>query len=146
MVSGNTALGVLGEVNPNVLATFDLNSPVVALWELNLDALSRSLSETGPHLKPFARYPGAIRDLGLLVPAEVPAGRVREIIVGHRLVERAELFDVYTGDNIPAGTKSLAYYVFFQAYDRTLTTEEVNRSLQGLLRTLEREVGASLRS
>ena len=61
-------------------------------------------------------------------------------------MERVELFDIYAGDNIPPGTKSLAFHVHFQAHDRTLTTEEVNRSLQGLMRTLEREVQASLRS
>ena len=59
---------------------------------------------------------------------------------------RVELFDIYTGENIPSGAKSLAFHVYFQAFDRTLTAEEVNRSLQGLLSTLEQETGASLRS
>ena len=75
----------------------------------------------------------------------MPEGRVRDIIAHHRLVERVELFDIYSGENIPAGTRSLAFHVYFQSPERTLTTEEVNRSVQGLLRTLEREVNASIR-
>ena len=58
----------------------------------------------------------------------------------------ADLFDIYTGDNVPPGTKSLAFHLSFQAKDRTLTNEEVDRSLDGLMRTLEREVQASLRT
>ena len=63
----------------------------------------------------------------------------------NRLVQRAELFDIYSGENLAPGTKSLAFHVHFQAADRTLTNEEVSRSLDGLLRNLEREAGATLR-
>ncbi len=104
------------------------------------------VATAGRQVKSLARYPAATRDLALLVPADVPQGRVEEIIAGHRLVERAELFDVYTGENVPAGTKSLAFHVYFQSHQRTLTAEEVNRSLEGLLRNLERQMEASLRS
>ena len=62
------------------------------------------------------------------------------------MVVKAELFDVYSGDNVAAGTKSLAFHVYFQSHQRTLTAEEVNKALQGLLRTLESQVGASLRN
>ena len=68
------------------------------------------------------------------------------LILRHRLVQRAELFDIYSGENLAPGTKSLAFHVHFQAADRTLTNDEVSRSLDGLLRTLEREAGATLRS
>jgi phenylalanyl-tRNA synthetase beta chain len=81
-----------------------------------------------------------------VLPVTVPAATVQSIIARHRLVERVELFDLYTGDNVPPGAKSLAFRVYFQASDRTLTNEEVDRSLQGLLAALEREAQASLRS
>ena len=82
----------------------------------------------------------------MIVAADAPAGNLQEILKRHHLVENVELFDVYSGDNIPAGTKSLAWHVYFRSHERTLTNEEVNRALEGLLRTLEREVGATLRS
>ena len=143
--AGNTSLGVIGEVHATVRARFDLNAHPVALVELDLEALNEVAQSTQRRFKTLSRYPAATRDLALLVPAGVAEGRVQDIIAGHRLVERVELFDIYSGGNIPTGTKSLAFHVYFQSHERTLTTEEVNRSLQGLLRTLERETGASMR-
>ena len=142
----NVNLGVMGEVHPTVRDGFDLNPHPVALVELDLEAISKVVQLTPRRFKTLSRYPAATRDLALLVPAGVPEGRVQDIIARHRLVERVELFDIYSGENIPAGNRSLAFHVYFQSHDRTLTTEEVNRSLQGLLRTLEREVGAIIRA
>ena len=138
-------LGMLGEVNPTIAEAFDIRAESVAYFELHVDALLGALPKAGRPFARLARFPAANRDLALVVPTGVPAGQVQDIIARHRLVDHAELFDIYTGDNVPTGTKSLAFHVYFQAQDRTLTTEEVNRSLQGLLRTLEREVQASLR-
>ena len=142
---GNISLGVIGEVHPTVRERFDLNPHPVALVELELEALSEVAQWTQRRFKTLSRFPAATRDLALLVPAGVPEGRVQDLIARHRLVEQVELFDIYSGENIPNGTRSLAFHVYFQSHERTLTTEEVNRSLEGLLRTLEREVGASMR-
>ncbi len=139
-------LGIIGELNPAVRDRFDLHSQPVVLFELDLDQILALQSQSRDNFRPLARFPVAIRDLALVVSAEIPAGRVLDIIRGHRLVERADLFDVYIGENIPDGAKSLAFHVYFQSHERTLTAEEVNRSLEGLLRNLERQVGASLRS
>ena len=144
--AGSISLGVIGEVHPTVQDRFDLNPYPVALVELDLEALNEAARSTQRRFKTLSRYPAATRDVALLTPSGVPEGRVRDIIARHRLVERVELFDIYSGENIPTGTRSLAFHVYFQSHDRTLTTEEVNRSLQGLLRTLEREVGATMRS
>ena len=146
IMADQSPLGLVGEVHPDVRDRFDLKPQPVAVLELNLQELERRLSQTDRQVKSLPRYPAATRDLALVIPAHVAAGDVQEIISRHRLVEQVELFDVYSGDNIPAGTRSLAYHVQFQSSERTLTTEEVNRSLQGLLRTLEQQVGASLRS
>ena len=139
-------LGIIGELNPAVRDRFDLHSQPVVLFELDLDQILALQSQSRDNFRPLARFPVAIRDLALVVSAEVPAGRVLDIIRGHRLVERADLFDVYIGENIPDGAKSLAFHVYFQSHERTLTAEEVNRSLEGLLRNLEGQVDASLRS
>ena len=71
---------------------------------------------------------------------------MQQLIERVRLVERAELFDVYEGENLPAGMRSLAFRIRFRAPDRTLTADEVNRALNGLTRVLEREAGAAVRS
>ena len=144
--SGNATLGFVGEIHPNIREKFDLDSGTVAGFELYLQALLRALPESARRFDPLPRFPAATRDLALVVPADVPAGQVTSLILRNRLVQRAELFDIYSSENLAPGSKSLAFHVHLQAPDRTLTNEEVTRSLDGLLRTLEREVGASLRS
>ena len=139
-------LGVMGDVHPSIKEAFDLKTPVVSFVELRLSEISQSLPENQRNFKSLSRYPAANRDLALVVPEDVPAGRVQEIISGHRLVQRVDLFDIYTGENVAKGTKSLAFHVDFQSHDRTLTAQEVSRSLEGLVKALERQVGASLRS
>ena len=144
--SGGADLGFVGEVHPNVRDRLGLDFGTVAAFDIDLGKLLSVVPGSQRQFAPLFRFPAASRDLALVVPMEVTAGRVSEIIHRHRLVAEAELFDIYAGDNIAEGAKSLAFHVYFQASDRTLTNDEVNRSLDGLLRTLEREVNASLRS
>ena len=143
---GEGVLGFVGEIHPAIRQRMGLDFAQVAGFELRLSALLASLPESERNFAALPRFPAATRDLALIVPADVPAGRVTELILRHRLAQRAELFDIYSGENLAPGTKSLAFHLHFQAPDRTLTNEEVSRSLDGLLRTLEREVGATLRS
>ena len=142
---GSAEIGLVGEVHPAIRDRFGLDFPQVAGFELRLSALLAALPESQRNFAALPRFPAATRDLALIVPTDVPAGRVTELIMRNRLVRRAELFDIYSGENLAPGTKSLAFHVHFQAADRTLTNEEVTRSLDGLLRNLGREVGATLR-
>jgi phenylalanyl-tRNA synthetase beta chain len=143
--SDGATLGYVGEIHPSIRERFDLDSGTVAGFELSLPALLDAQPDSERRFESLPRFPAATRDLALVVPADVPAGRVTELIMRNRLVQRAELFDIYSGDNLAPGTKSLAFHVHLQAADRTLTNEEVARSMDGMLRNLEREVGASLR-
>ena len=143
---GGGVLGFVGEVHPAIRDRFGLDFAQVAGFELRLSALLAALPDSERNFVSLPRFPAATRDLALIIPADVPAGRVTELILRNRLVQRAELFDIYSGENLATGTKSLAFHVHFQAADRTLTNEEVTRSLDGLLRNLQREIGATLRS
>jgi len=145
IVCSGSQIGLLGELHPTVIERFDLRHRPATMFELYLDALLNLPSQSGRSFKSLTRFPSAHRDVALVVPENVPAGKVQEILVRHRLVDRVELFDVYVGDNLEVGAKSLAFHVYFQSPDRTLTAEEVNRTLDGLLRALERDVGATLR-
>jgi len=143
---GDALLGVVGEVHPSVMERLGLEQPQVSAFELDLDSILAALPQSQRQFEPLPIYPSATRDLALLAPADVTAGQVTQLILHHRGVDRAELFDIYVGENIAQGSKSLAFHVYFQARDRTLTNEEVNRSLDGLLRTLERELNVNLRA
>lgn len=146
IMSGEVALGVIGEVHPSIREAFDLEEQPIALFEVNLQQVMAVSDSARGDFKPLSRFPAAIRDLALVVSSDVPAGKVQDILTRNRLVEHVELFDVFAGGNIPTGSKSLAFHVYFQSADHTLTAEEVNRSLEGLMRTLERETGAQLRA
>ena len=142
----DAVIGVVGEVHPVVMDRLGLESPQVAAFELYLGPILAALPDEQQQFEPLPRYPSATRDLALVMPTDVDAGQVTRLILRHRGVDRAELFDIYAGENIAEGTKSLAFHVYFQARDRTLTNEEVNRSLDGLLRILERELKVTLRA
>ena len=142
----DAVIGVVGEVHPVVMNRLGLESPQVAAFELYLGPILAALPAGQQQFEPLPRYPSATRDLALVMPTDVDAGQVTRLILRHRGVDRADLFDIYAGENIAEGTKSLAFHVYFQARDRTLTNEEVNRSLDSLLRTLERELKVTLRA
>ena len=142
----DAVIGVVGEVHPVVMDRLGLESPQVAAFELYLGPILAALPAGQQQFEPLPRYPSATRDLALVMPTDVDAGQVTRLILRHRGVDRADLFDIYAGENIAEGTKSLAFHVYFQARDRTLTNEEVNRSLDGLLRTLVRELKVTLRA
>ena len=144
--ASESVLGMVGEVHPAVMDRLGLEQPKVAAFELYLEPIMAALPASQRQFEPLPRYPSATRDLALVMPSDVNAVRVTQLILRHRGVDRAELFDIYAGENIAEGTKSLAFHVYFQAGDRTLTNEEVNRSLDGLLRTLEQELNATLRA
>ncbi len=145
IVCGGAEVGIVGEVHPEIRQSFGLRASAVVMFELQLGRLFKA-APARRAFQPLSRYPAATRDLAVVVDGETPAGRVLEVLRRHRLVDKVTLFDVYTGENIPEGTKSLALHVEFQSPERTLTNEEVTRTLEGLLRNLERETGARLRT
>ena len=139
-----SGVGVIGELHPDIREAFGLGPDPVVYFEVRLDDLLEAGSDAG-RFESLSRFPAANRDLALVVPTDVPAARVQGLIERVRLVERAELFDVYAGENLPEGTRSLAFRIRFRAADRTLTAEDVNRAVNGLTRALEREAGATVR-
>ncbi len=136
-------VGLVGQVHPEVAAAFDIDQDVY-LFELNLETL---VSQVGkPRLyQPLSRFPAVEEDIAIVVDEGVTAAQVQAIIEAFPLVQRAALFDVYTGPPVAAGKKSLAYSVAYQSLDHTLSDAEVNRERRGILDRLSREVGAVLR-
>ena len=140
--AGDDQVGALGQVHPQVAAGFDLAGDVF-LCELDVARLLPALQEQ-KH-SPISRFPAVIQDLALLADAALPAARVAATIAAGDLVAEARLFDVYEGPPLPAGKRSLAYAVSFQAADRTLTEAEVTAARRDLVGRLERELGVELR-
>lgn len=100
--------------------------------ELDLDVLTAAADHT-VRATTLATYPMAQSDVALVVDRAVPAAAVREALVsgGGELLESVQLFDVYEGDQVGDGRRSLAYRLTFRSRERTLTTEEVSRLRDG---------------
>jgi phenylalanyl-tRNA synthetase beta chain len=115
--------------------------------EFDLDALLDEVENNHP-VKPLPTTPPVFQDIALVVNADTSAAAVEAVIVkaGGNLLKGVRLFDVYQGDPIPAGQKSLAYNLTYQADDRTLTDKEVAGVHQKIVKAAERELGAKLRA
>lgn len=137
-------IGVIGEVHPSVLEKFDIDEPAY-LFEIDLPVLLEHTMDTRS-FKALPRFPSVVRDMALIVDTGVVHTQIVEIIRGFSLVVAVDIFDVYSGEQVPPGKKSLAYSVTYQSPDHTLTDKEVNRVQEQILKRLEKELGAVLRA
>ncbi|HEY5250525.1 MAG TPA: phenylalanine--tRNA ligase subunit beta [Acidimicrobiales bacterium] len=148
--SGGTVVGVVGEVDPVVLAAFGLDSgrQRVGWFELDLDLLLADTHRRGQTVTPVSRFPSSDVDLAFVVADKVSAGAVGRTLrtAGGDLLESSELFDVYRGTGLSEGTRSLAFRLRFCALDRTLTDAEVGALRTGCIEAVEKAHGATLRA
>ncbi len=133
---GNLAIGYLGQVHPEVVDNYDMKGEVY-IAVLNMDVLTM-LADFDIKYSGIAKYPGSTRDLSLVCDKSVFVGQIEEIIkkCGGKLLESYKLFDVYEGEQIEEGKKSVAYTMTFRAQDRTLADAEVNKIIEKLLKEL----------
>jgi phenylalanyl-tRNA synthetase beta chain len=151
ILSGEKQIGVFGELHPQVCERYDwpaafAGTPILAA-DLDMDvilSLVPALYETVP----VPEFPPVLEDLALVVDESLPAERVAELIrqTGGKVVSNVSLFDVFRDEKIGAGRKSLAYSITYQASDRTLSDKDVAGIRTRILRRLEQELGAVLRS
>ena len=138
-------VGYLGEVHPEVCDNYDLKTRAyVAVLDI-------------PAILPFAtfdrkyegiaKYPAVLRDISMVVPKTVMAGQIEAVIAqrGGKILEDYQLFDIYEGNQIKEGFKSMAYSITFRAKDRTLEESDVTSAMKKILNGLE-GMGIELRS
>ena len=146
LMAGETEIGVMGEVHPLVRRNYDfLEGPVLAA-ELYLDQIL-TLVDKGFKVTSISNFPSMVEDISLIVDENVPASRVEELIwrAGGKLLKKVELFDLFRGEKIGAGKKSLAYQLTYQAFDRTLSVADAAGIRKKIVKTLAYEIGAVLR-
>ncbi len=117
---GETVIGWVGDVHPLVAGQWDLAG--VGAFELDLDAVIAA-AQTVPRYEDLTSFPELREDIAIVVDSGVPAATVLATVraAGGKLLARAEVFDVYRGEQIAAGRTSLAIALTFRAKDRTLT-------------------------
>jgi phenylalanyl-tRNA synthetase beta chain len=133
-------LMVLATESPGLLDQFDIERDTF-LFEIRLSPLVPLVNERA-HYTDVSRYEAVRRDLALVVDAEVTAAALQSMIAAMPRVVSVRPFDEYRGAPLPPGKKSLAFALSFQATDRTLTDEEVDKAIDRLLRQTERQFGA----
>lgn len=139
-------LGHAGELHPNVLAALGLPARAVA-FELDLSAVLAEASADPVEAVPVSTFPVAKEDVALVVDADVPAGEVLAAVRAGagEVLEDVRLFDVYTGDQVGPGKRSLAFALRLRAADRTLTAAETAAVRDAVVAQAHARVGAVLR-
>ncbi len=136
-------LGVVGEFHPRVLESFDINEAVY-IFEIDLPELLRFAAGYEMY-RPIPRFPAVVRDLALVVDAGTAHQKIVDIIKGFPLVKQVDIFDFYSGGQVPEGKKSLAYRITYQSIEQTLTDKEVGKVQKQILDRLAKDLGATLR-
>ena len=118
-----------------------------AAFEVNLDGIAEATSQKFVKAKPVSTYPPVKEDLAVIVEDYIPEADVRMTIerATRGLLESLTLFDVYRGDQIPKGSRSLAYALVLRAPDHTLSPKEAEAARKNVISDLERRLGATVR-
>ncbi len=140
-------LGILGEIHPQVKHNYRLPDKPVAAAVLDVDVLLKHVDDLY-HVEAIPDQPPILEDLALVVDDHVPAQDVERLIqqTGGKTLRGVRLFDVYHGDQLGEGKKSLAYSLVYQDAEKTLTDKEVLAIRNKIVKRLEKELGAQLRS
>lgn len=138
-------IGFLGEISHHILSGFDIPAKVI-LFDVDFEKLNKSVSEEQEY-QPISKFPSAVRDIAILVPREI---RVEEVLNkielgGGSLIRDIDLFDMYEGVGLPEGKKNLAFHIIFQAENRTLSSEEIDKIQQKIIKILEKNPGWQIR-
>jgi phenylalanyl-tRNA synthetase beta chain len=138
-------VGILGEVHPDAADNYGIDNRCY-IAELNLDVLY-SYAKLDKKYKAIPKFPAVTRDMAILIDDNILVQEIQEIMwkQGGNMVESIKLFDVYKGEQIPQGKRSIAYSLIYRLENKTLTDEEVNKVHDKIVRTLESKLGAQLR-
>lgn len=144
IVYDGNVIGYLGEVHPTVCENYDMKTRAyIAVIDM---PYVYEMSSFDKKYEGIAKFPAVTRDISMVVPKNILVGQIEEVIEksGGKNLESYSLFDIYEGDQIKEGFKSVAYSIVFRAKDRTLEENDVSSAMKKILKGLE-EMGIQLR-
>ncbi len=146
VLAGEREIGWIGELHPLIARAWDLGERSAAAFELDVDALAVLAADAEKGFRDVTSFPAVLQDIAVVVPEDVPAQTVQEAVTesGGELLRAARVFDLFRGEQLGEGHKSLALRLEFRAPDRTLTDEEVAGHRSAIEAALER-IGGRLR-
>jgi phenylalanyl-tRNA synthetase beta chain len=145
VAAGERKLGWIGELHPSVARAWDLDGTVAA-FELDADLIAELAPGPVPY-RDVTSFPAVIQDIAVVVDEDVPAAEVERVVRGAagEMLDAVELFDVYRGDQVGEGRKSLAMRLEFRSPERTLTDEDV-AATRGAIEAALADIGGALRA
>ncbi len=146
IVKDNHVLGIIGEIHPDVLENYGLKERAyIAEVSLEIAQLHVNLKRK---YKELPKYPAITRDIALVLDEEILVKDIERIILatGKQLIEEIKLFDVYIGEQIPKGKKSVAYSIKYRSHEKTLTDDEVSKVHDKIVNKLQESLMATLRA
>ncbi len=143
--AGEKLLGVMGQIHPAVAANYGVDCELYCA-ELSFEALLEAQGP-GAEYHPLPRFPAVSRDIAVVCGEEVTVGELEACIrkAGGRLLRDVVLFDIYRGQGVAEGSKSVAFSMTLRADDRSITAAEADGEVKDILTALEQELGATLR-
>ncbi|WP_077603219.1 phenylalanine--tRNA ligase subunit beta [Oceanobacillus sojae] len=138
-------IGYVGQVHPLTAKDFDVKETYV--FEIDLESVF-AVHQLAPSFTDIPRYPSVTRDIAFILDNDVPAGDVQAVImeIGVPLVKEVSIFDVYQGEHMEEGKKSVAYRLLYQDPSRTLKDDEVDASYQEIIEKVNNQFGSYVRS
>lgn len=145
IMSDGKVIGFLGDVHPDILEKMDIKEKAV-VFELDLQSIA-ALSREGLTYRDIPKFPSVSRDVAFVVAETVEGKHILDLVFKEEenLLECTDIFDVYTGEGIPSGMKSLAVRFTYRSAERTLTDSEVDRFHDGLVEKIVEHTGAKIR-
>jgi len=142
---GNKLIGSVGISSDKFSKGLGIDG-ISGIFDVNFDLLQKMALEE-QEFEPISPYPEVIRDISVLVPAETKVAEILNVIniAGGKLVRDVDLFDMYEGENLPGGKKSLAFHVVYQSKNRTLTSEEVDKVHKKIIQSIENNLNWEVR-
>ncbi|MFH1478823.1 MAG: phenylalanine--tRNA ligase subunit beta [Candidatus Omnitrophota bacterium] len=138
-------LGAMGEVKPNIARFFDIKEKIY-IGEIDFEKLTGFIS-LDTRFKQLPRYPSIRRDISIIVDKEVPSSGISEVIknTGRDIVTSIDIFDLYKGQQIQEGKKSLAYSIEYRSNEKTLKDEDVSQVHTDIQEELVKKLGVQIR-
>jgi phenylalanyl-tRNA synthetase beta chain len=138
-------VGGFGELHPSAKEQYEFGQPAVLVAEMDVEGLRNTAPQY--QIRPVPSFPPVLEDIAIIVDESVAAARVESLIreAGGAELTDVHLFDIYRGEQVGAGKKSMAYSLTYQAQDKTMTDAEAAAIRIRVVKRLQQELGASLR-
>ncbi|WP_461467736.1 phenylalanine--tRNA ligase subunit beta [Parvimonas micra] len=145
ILANGEKVGEIGQISYDVCKNFSIKKNIF-VCEIDIEKIRDKVSLIKIY-EPIIKYPAVKRDLAIIVDKDIDSGRIEKIFKNNsnNLLKNIELFDIYTGNQINKGKKSMAYKLTFQSKEKTLVDEDINSLIDNMLFDLKEQLGAYLR-